>query len=192
MRRLVAGFALAALTVSGLGAPAAAATPSLNIVQKLVAMNRETGDFDVLLILVVCPRTQLAIVDALNGPETRTLFAPTDAAFAGAGIDNPLEAARTCATIDPEALAYLLAYHATDGAVRYRDAQRAVGTFLQMLNGEAAEITGTRSRPLIEGAAIVRKDIKASNGLIHVVSSVLIPTCFPVGSPDGLDDTADC
>ena len=44
-------------------------------------MNLATGDFDTLLVLALCPSLDGAILDALNGPETRTLFAPTDAAF---------------------------------------------------------------------------------------------------------------
>ena len=195
MRRLVAGLVLASLTLTGIAAPASAAAPLPNIVQKLVQMNQGTGQFETLLILAACPGFGGQLLDDLDGPEVLTLFAPTDAAFAETGL-NELEAALFCLTADADDLsliAYILGYHVTLGPVRYRDLQRGIGSTLPMGNGEGADITGTRSRPLIDGAAIIRKDQKASNGLIQVVDAMLTPYCLPLGAGSiGTNEAADC
>ena len=183
MRRLIAGLALGAVLFTGTAAPVSAA-PSPNIVDRLIQLNRETGDFDVLLILALCPTTGGAVIDVLDGPETRTLFAPTDQAFGAAGLNGILEAAYLCAVADPEAIIALLAYHVVDARVTYDDVRNAVGGSITMLTGYPAFIGGTRSRPTIQDARIVRRNVKASNGLIQVVDLPLIPSdpCPPMSA----------
>lgn len=192
MRRLIAGIVLASLTVTGIAAPAAAAEPPPNVVQRLVLLNRETRDFDTLLVLVLCPSFGGLVVDALNGPETRTLFAPTDAAFVEDVDLDTVEALGVCATADPDILAELLGFHVRDGKTTYDDVRRALGSSLTMLSGAPADVTGTRSQPLIAGAGFVRKNVKASNGLIHVMNGVLIPPCFYAPRPILMEVQADC
>ena len=175
MRRLVTGLILASLAFTGIAAPASAASSSPNIVDRLIQMNRETGDFDTLLVLVLCPSTGGAVIDLLDGPETRTLFAPTDAAFDRANIPF-VEAIYACVVADPGLIIDTLAYHVTDGRVTFDDLKRSIGSSITMFTGLPAYITGNRSKPLIQGASIVRRNVKASNGLIQVVDLLLVPT----------------
>ena len=110
--------------------------------------------------------------ETLDGNRQFTVFAPTDAAFE-ALPDGTLEA-----LLEPEnkeQLVDILLYHVTPGS---RLSQSVVNARqLYMLNGHFASIqAGSPVRPvMIEDANIVAVDIEASNGVIHVIDSVLLP-----------------
>jgi uncharacterized surface protein with fasciclin (FAS1) repeats len=171
LRKLIAGLILASLAAT-VAAPAMASSQP-NIVQRAIQVNKATGIFDTLLTAATCPAFGGAIVDALDGPEVVTLFAPTDGAFKKLGL-NP---GNVCSA-DLSAfggLGNILTYHVIGGKVSYRAAVKAIGTSVTMANGHPAAITGTPWNLKIDGARVILPNVPASNGLIHVVNAVLLP-----------------
>lgn len=125
-------------------------------------------DFTTLLAAVnaALPSTDVAGILSDEGPFT--LFAPTDAAFAKIPADtlNDLLA-------DPDLLADILLYHAVVGEV---PASAVANGQVMMANGENAivQVTGAGG-VVIQGANVIETDFMASNGIIHVVDTVILP-----------------
>ena len=121
------------------------------------------GDFTTLVAAVEAA----GLVETLKGEGPFTVFAPTDAAFAAlpeGTVEGLLE--------DPEALAAILTYHVVAGKVMSTDLSD--GMMAPTVNG--ADITiGTMGGVTVNGANVVTADIEASNGVIHVIDSVLLP-----------------
>jgi transforming growth factor-beta-induced protein len=115
------------------------------------------------------------LVDVLAGDKPLTVFAPTDAAFA------KLPAGTVESLLKPEnkgKLAALLTFHVVPGRVFSGDVLASKG--LKTVNGGVlvpAVVNGTAT---INGASIVAADIDASNGVIHVIDTVLLP---PAAAP---------
>ena len=114
-------------------------------------------------------------VTGLDGPlagghETYTVFAPTDDAFALLGSDtiNALVA-------DPETLKNILLYHLIDGAVDADTAISLAGSQVHMANGDPASLSLRGGELFINDAQVIMTDIQATNGVIHVIDSVLMP-----------------
>jgi len=171
MRKMFS-IVLASALVLAIAAPAAAATPSSsrNIVAVASAINAKTGIFDTLLTAATCPAFGGAVVDALDGPEVRTLFAPTDSAFAALGL-NP----QNVCNVPSADLLDILLYHVITSKVTYWDAVKAIGSSVTMANGDQAAITGRWWNLRIDGARVILPNVPASNGVIHVVNAVLTP-----------------
>jgi transforming growth factor-beta-induced protein len=108
------------------------------------------------------------LVDALSAVGQRTVFAPTDAAFAAlpAGALDGLLA-------NPEALREVLLYHVASG--RQYAADVTSTDRIRMLNGGFAEIRVEDGTAYINDSAIIITDVEASNGVIHVIDAVLLP-----------------
>jgi transforming growth factor-beta-induced protein len=110
------------------------------------------------------------LVDTLKGAGPFTVFAPTDAAFA------KLPAGTLENLLKPEnkaKLANILTYHVVAGKV---DAKTAVTLDeAGMLNGQKADIQVSGKSVTIDGANISTTDIMTSNGVIHVIDSVMLP-----------------
>jgi transforming growth factor-beta-induced protein len=125
-------------------------------------------DFTTLLAAInaALPSTDVAGILSDEGPFT--LFAPTDAAFAKIPADtlNDLLA-------DPDLLADILLYHAVVGEV---PASAVANGQVMMANGENAivQVTGAGG-VVIQGANVIETDFMASNGIIHVVDTVILP-----------------
>jgi uncharacterized surface protein with fasciclin (FAS1) repeats len=168
IRRIVAIVVLAAATLT-VAAPAMAAQP--NIVQRAIAINQATGQFDTLLAAATCSYFGSTVVDVLSSPD-KTLFAPTDRAFDKLG----LTADNVCATFagNSSALLNILTYHVVDARVSVFRLLRSIGGSITMLNGQQAAVTWDWGIK-VDGARVVLPNIPASNGFIHVVSSVLLP-----------------
>ncbi|MES2333317.1 MAG: fasciclin domain-containing protein [Pseudomonadota bacterium] len=113
--------------------------------------------------------TQAGLVETLKGPGPFTVFAPTDAAFAA------LPARTVEDLLKPEnkdKLTAILTYHVVPGKVMSTDLTE--GMKAATVNG--AEITITLDGgPKVNGVVISGADIAASNGVIHVIDSVLMP-----------------
>ncbi len=113
--------------------------------------------------------TQAGLVETLKGPGPFTVFAPTDAAFAA------LPAGTVEDLLKPEnkdKLTAILTYHVVPGKVMSTDLTE--GMKAATVNG--AEITITLDGgPKVNGVVISGADIAASNGVIHVIDSVLMP-----------------
>jgi uncharacterized surface protein with fasciclin (FAS1) repeats len=169
----MAGVLLASLAITAIAPISAAASGGKNIVERAIQVNKVTHQFDTLLAAATCDYFGGAIADALATTPGITLLAPTDRAFRELGLDKR-NVCRTFAA-DPDALADILKYHVIPDVVTYREAIRAVGGELTMLNGDTAEVTGRWWNVKIDGARVILPNVPASNGLIHVVNAVLIP-----------------
>jgi uncharacterized surface protein with fasciclin (FAS1) repeats len=107
------------------------------------------------------------LVDTLKGEGPFTVFAPTDEAFA-ALPEGTVEGLLA----DPEALAAILTYHVVAGKVMSTDLSD--GMTATTVNG--ADITiGTEGGVTVNGANVVTADVEASNGVIHVIDTVIMP-----------------
>ena len=109
------------------------------------------------------------LVSTLQGDGPFTVFAPTDQAFADAGID--LSAFDTDEEI--AALTNILLYHVYSGAVNA--AGVTDGLTVAMVNGDEASFTVTDGTVMVGDATVVLADVPASNGVIHVIDKVLMP-----------------
>ena len=110
----------------------------------------------------------LCETDALKGEGPFTVFAPTDAAFAAlpeGTVESLLE--------DPEALSNVLLYHVIAGKVMAADVMKiATATSVQ---GQPVTVTTMEGKVMVNDANIVITDVEASNGVIHVIDSVIMP-----------------
>lgn len=200
-KSIVAGTALSvalfsASAIAGPGKPGKGNNPAAlddrNIVEVALGANALLGEFDYLLGAVGCFTDEETeynpIVDLLSGSDKLTLFAPTDAAFeALQGVLGVPEEDRapevTCAVdsiLGEGTLFTVLAYHLTDGR-RFSNSvfnQNNVKE-IEMLAG--GMITTTPSMTIIDGFPQVVNpvegltDINATNGVVHVIDTVLLP-----------------
>ena len=137
---------------------------------------------------LVAALSHAGLVSALQGEGPFTVFAPTDDAFAAAGID--------LSTFDTDeenaTLVDILTYHVYSGSVE--SSQVTDGMTATMLNGDDATFTVTNESVMIGDATVTTADVMASNGIIHVIDKVLMP---PADAPDttgcdaviGVDDS---
>jgi len=162
MKILLASVALAALAL----APTAAHAmhhEKKDIVDTAVA----AGSFKTLAAAL----TAAGLVDTLKGPGPFTVFAPTDAAFA------KLPAGTVETLLKPEnkaRLAAVLTYHVVPGKV---PASAVVGKTSEpkTVNGATLKVNGTNG-VMVNNAKVVQADVMASNGVIHVIDTVLLPS----------------
>lgn len=138
--------------------------PAANsIVDVAIAVNSSgafAGSFDVLITAVV----DAGLADDLSAKGQRTVFAPTDDAFAAIGLDET-----TIGSLPQDALVDILLYHVSNGRLYAEDV--VTKDRLRMLNGGFTAIDGAT----IDGANIIVTDVEASNGIIHVIDAVLLP-----------------
>ncbi len=104
-----------------------------------------------------------------------TVFAPTDDAFAKLG-----DALNTLLA-DPETLEDILRYHVLSGAVDAATAISLAGTNQTMLNGDNISLSLQMGDLYINNAKVIIKDIKANNGIIHAIDTVIVP---PAPTPE--------
>ena len=158
---LTGAAALAAATSIATASPAkTTAMGQKNIVQTAVA----AGQFKTLVSLV----KQAGLVGALSGKGPLTVFAPTDAAFAKV----PKATLAALAKNKAELKAVLL-YHVVKGDVTA--AQASMLTSATTLEGASVPIRVSGTKVYVGGAQVIKADVKASNGIIHVINKVLIP-----------------
>ncbi len=111
------------------------------------------------------------LVGALKGEGPFTVFAPTDEAFA------KLPASTVEMLLKPEnkeTLAAILTYHVVAGSVTSKQVVSLSNA--KTLNGQRVDINFDRLQVSIDKAIVVQADIKCSNGIIHVIDSVLMPS----------------
>lgn len=111
------------------------------------------------------------LVETFQGKEHYTVFAPTNEAFARALEDLGMTAEELLGNKD--LLTSILLYHVAKGD-RYAKAVLSAGK-LKMLDGNFAEVTTDEEGAYIDGCMIVKTDIKASNGVVHVIDYVMLP-----------------
>ncbi len=110
------------------------------------------------------------LVDTLKGAGPFTVFAPTDAAFA------KLPAGTVEMLLKPEnkaKLTAILTYHVVAGKVMAADVVKV--TSAKTVQGGAVAVKVTGGKVTIDSANVVTTDIAASNGVIHVIDTVLMP-----------------
>jgi len=187
-KKKIPALLVAGAVAVGLAGTAQAISPvpgkpgAANIVQVALAENERTGEFDYLLAAATCPYFEGAIVNLLSGTDRYTLFAPTDAAFEqlqrDLGVTTPAPGV-TC-TLPQATVFNILAYHVTDGR-RFTNSvfNKRAPKMVEMLNGQYIVTNpgltindngGQTVRPVLSAV-----NINASNGVIHVIDTVLKP-----------------
>jgi len=110
------------------------------------------------------------LVDTLKGPGPFTVFAPTDEAFAklpAGTLDDLLKPE------NKEKLRAILTYHVVAGKVP--SAKVVTLSSAKTVNGQEVKITATGGNVMVDNARVVKADIPASNGVIHMIDAVLLP-----------------
>ena len=131
----------------------------------IVGVAASAGQFKTLVAAVKAA----GLVDTLNGAGPFTVFAPTDEAFA------KLPAGTVESLLKPknkEKLVAILTYHVLAGKVLAADVKTMSA---KTVNGKEASIKVEDGKVTIGAANVVKTDIAASNGVIHVIDTVLIP-----------------
>ncbi len=124
-----------------------------------------TGSHDTL----VAALTHAGLVETLQGEGPFTVFAPTDAAFEAAGINlSSFDTDEENATLTD-----ILLYHVVGASVNASSVTD--GMTATMVNGDDASFTVVDGVVTINGATVTTADVMASNGIIHVIDTVLTP-----------------
>jgi len=142
--------------VAAVETPTPAPADAANIVERVATMD----DLSTLSQAIV----NADLVDKLSSDGPYTLFAPTNAAFET--LDSEV-------ADDADLLFDLLLYHVIDGELTAADAA-ALETATSLL-GDELDFSMEGDTLLVNGASIVTDDIIASNGIIHVIDTALIP-----------------
>ena len=112
------------------------------------------------------------LIDTLKGKGPFTVFAPTDAAFA------KLPEGTVANLLLPEnkaKLAAILTYHVVSGEVMASAVVTMDGKSAETVNGASVTIGVKDGVVTVDDAIVVTTDVKASNGVIHIIDSVMIP-----------------
>ncbi len=111
------------------------------------------------------------LVDTLKGDGPFTVFAPTDEAFAKlpeGTVENLLKPENR------DQLIAILTYHVVPGAVRAADVVKLDAA--KTVNGQSVAIQVADNGVRVDNANVVATDIEASNGVIHVIDTVILPS----------------
>ena len=114
--------------------------------------------------------TAAELIDTLKGDGPFTVFAPTDAAFAKlpeGTVENLLKPENR------DQLVSILTYHVVPGEVYAADVVKL--TSATTVNGSDVSIKVSDNGVSIDNASVIMTDIKASNGVIHVIDTVILP-----------------
>lgn len=155
-------------TLITLGVAAALALPVIAQAPKKDIVDIAAGDrnFSTLVSLVKAAE----LVDTLKGKGPFTVFAPTNAAFAKvpkATLDKLGK--------DKAALQGVLTYHVVAGNVLAADVVKLNGKRVKTVNGAEIRIAVRNGKVFLNNVQVTKTDIKASNGVIHVIDGVLLP-----------------
>ena len=182
----------AALSLAGVASaksPVPGAPGDQNIVEIAASVNASTGQFSYLLGAVGCltdGQGNNPVVALLTGSDKYTLFAPTDDAFKALqralGVEAGSEAPEVTCTLGDATVLEVLAYHVTDGRHFSNSVFNRNNTkMIEMLNGQyvVSNPDATLDDVAGQSVGVVLQpglfNINASNGVIHVVDTVLLP-----------------
>jgi uncharacterized surface protein with fasciclin (FAS1) repeats len=163
-RSLRAG--VAALSLSLLASTSALAWGSKAPTKDIVDTAVSAGSFKTLTTALAAA----GLVETLKGKGPFTVFAPTDEAFAklpAGTVESLLKPA------NKQKLTAILTYHVVAGNVKAADVIKLSSA--KTLNGKLVTIKTVGGKVLINGATVVKADIAATNGTIHVIDTVLMP-----------------
>ena len=140
---------------------------SANAAQKdIVDTAVGAGSFETLVAAVKAA----GLADTLKGDGPFTVFAPTDEAFA------KLPAGTVESLVKPEnkdKLVAILTYHVVPGKVTSADVVKLSSA--KTVQGSSIEIAVENGKVRIDGATVVKADVNCSNGVVHVIDSVILP-----------------
>jgi uncharacterized surface protein with fasciclin (FAS1) repeats len=179
MKRIISLVAVLVVALAAFGgagtASAAPRASNVDIVQTAVA----AGQFTTLASLL----QKAGLVDTLATGGPFTVFAPTDAAFA-----KVPKATLDALAADPAKLKAVLLYHVVPGRVTAADVVKL--TSAKTAEGRSVAIKVTNGAVFVDGAQVTTPDIEATNGVIHVIDSVLIPQEATATPPKTIVQTA--
>lgn len=140
----------------------------------IVSVAQGNSDFSTLVTAV----QTAGLGDTLRGPGPLTVFAPTNAAFEAlpAGVLDALLAEE-----NRDLLTTVLTYHVSPGNYPASALAGQSGS-LPTAAGPTLSVDGTGGSVTVNGVPVVTPDVMASNGVIHAISSVLLPPGVDVGS----------
>ena len=133
--------------------------------EDIVAVASGAGSFKTLVAAVKAA----GLVETLQGKGPFTVFAPTDEAFA------KLPEGTVADLLKPEnkeKLVGILTYHVVPGKVMAADVKTMKA---KTVNGQELDIKAADGKVTINDAKVIKTDISASNGVIHVIDSVVLP-----------------
>ena len=148
-------------TIAGVGL--ALVSSSAMAAGTIVEVAAGNGSFNTLVAAVKAA----GLADTLSGKGPFTVFAPTDAAFAklpAGTVDALLK--------DVPKLKAILTYHVVSGSVMAKDVKTGM---VKTVNGQSLNVVAGASGVTVNGAKVTTVDVAASNGVIHVIDTVLLP-----------------
>jgi uncharacterized surface protein with fasciclin (FAS1) repeats len=160
--KVISWMAVAAVAFLSVGALAKPQAGSKDIVDTAVA----AGSFKTLAAALQAA----GLVDTLKGAGPYTVFAPTDEAFAklpAGTVDELLKPE------NKEKLVAILTYHVVPGDVMAAQVMKMNSA--KTVNGQSVTISAKGGTVMVDDAKVVKADIACSNGVIHVIDTVLMP-----------------
>jgi uncharacterized surface protein with fasciclin (FAS1) repeats len=157
----------ALMAAAAIAAPAATTAQAADEARgTIVDVAVAAGSFETLVKAVQAA----GLVETLSGEGPFTVFAPTDEAFAKlpAGTLEALLA-------DREKLVAVLTYHVVPGKVMAEDVLAARRATPKTVQGESLDVRVVNGGVRVDGATVVTADVEASNGVIHVIDTVVLP-----------------
>ena len=171
----LASITTLALAAAVISAPSDASAQSAKKGKKndIVAVAVGAGQFNTLVAAVKAA----GLVETLQGTGPFTVFAPSDAAFAKLpkGTVEALLA-------DKDKLTAILTYHVVAGKVTAADIVKMGGASPATVNGAPVRVTIRDGQVYVDGAKVVTADVGASNGVIHIIDSVIMPPAPAMGT----------
>ena len=158
-------LALVALLTSTLAVPAARASDDAAHPGDIVAVASGAGKFNTLVAAVKAA----GLVETLQGKGPFTVFAPTDEAFA------KLPEGTVASLLKPEnkeKLVAILTYHVVPGKVMAADVKTMKA---KTVNGKELSLKVEDGKVTVDGARVIKTDVAAKNGVIHVIDAVILP-----------------
>jgi uncharacterized surface protein with fasciclin (FAS1) repeats len=170
MLKGISQVTLAGLAILALSTPAAAqymaSANSSEYEKDIVETAVAAGSFETLVAAVKAA----GLVETLQGEGPFTVFAPTDEAFA------KLPAGTVESLLKPEnrdKLVAILTYHVVPGRLMASDVVSQ--SYLKTVQGQKVKISAKDGKAMVDDAVILKTDIGTSNGVIHVIDSVILP-----------------
>ncbi len=173
--QLVGASLIALLLASAAAAGGHKSQSSMKSKNTIVDVAASTGQFETL----IAAAKAAGLAGALTGDGPLTVFAPTDAAFA------KLPKGTVETLLKPEnkdQLVAILTYHVAPAKLKAADV--VASDRIETLNGKRPKISVDGSKVTIDNANIIQVDVAASNGVIHVIDSVLLPPERPASNAE--------
>lgn len=165
-------YAILGVLMLGFAAGAHAGPKGDTIVDVAIAANGPGGAYENQLNTLIAglQAADPAVLSTLSGNGQYTVFAPTDAAFAALGLD----AGNIGSAFPQSALTDILLYHVAKGRRMSKSVTKAKQ--VRTLQGSFVQVSGTTLTDAVGGMSTIETaDVEAANGVIHVVSAVLLP-----------------